>query len=111
MPGHGGCKGGFSDWNDGSNLYVKGLPKTVDELYLYKLFAPYGAIQSVKPVVQEWGAIGFVKYAHAEDAQAAIANVNGHTMSDGSVIQVSIKSVRKGSGGGGGGGDALALAA
>eukprot|EP00416_Gambierdiscus_australes_P034179 CAMPEP_0171107062 /NCGR_PEP_ID=MMETSP0766_2-20121228/66070_1 /TAXON_ID=439317 /ORGANISM="Gambierdiscus australes, Strain CAWD 149" /LENGTH=345 /DNA_ID=CAMNT_0011568287 /DNA_START=52 /DNA_END=1089 /DNA_ORIENTATION=- len=96
LQGFSAHKASFSDFNDGSNLYIKGLPNTVDELYLYKLFAPFGGIQSVKPVVQDWGAIGFVKFTHAEEAQVAISQLNGQMMPDGSVIQVSVKSARKG---------------
>mmetsp|Transcript_46152 Transcript_46152/g.133753 ORF Transcript_46152/g.133753 Transcript_46152/m.133753 type:complete len:361 (-) Transcript_46152:28-1110(-) len=86
--------------DEGSNLYVKGLPPTVDELYLYKLFAPYGAIQSVKPIAKEWGGTAFVKFAKAEEAQVAVSKVNGQVMHDGSQIQVSTN--RKGGGKGAG---------
>lgn len=92
-PGFSGGKA-FTDFNDGSNLYIKGLPHNTDELYLYKLFAPFGAIQSVKPMVAEWGAIGFVKFANATEAQVAIESLHGQQLPDGSVVQVTVKTAK-----------------
>jgi len=79
------------EYNDSSNLYVKGLPKHADELYLYKLFAPFGAITSVRAQAADWGTIGFVKYVQAQDAEVAIENINGQSQPDGSILQVSVK--------------------
>mmetsp|Transcript_86483 Transcript_86483/g.245239 ORF Transcript_86483/g.245239 Transcript_86483/m.245239 type:complete len:385 (-) Transcript_86483:76-1230(-) len=85
--GHGG--------DDESNLYVKGLPQEADELYLYKLFAPFGGVSSVKVLSQEWNPIGFVKYNYGADALQAIQAINGQTQPDGSVILVSVKTNKK----------------
>jgi len=79
--------------DEGSTLFVQGLPSTVDELYLYKVFAPFGAIQNVKPMAQEAGGTGLVKFKRADEAQAAISAVNGRVMADGSQLQVSIQRV------------------
>jgi len=78
-------------YNDSSNLYVKGLPKHADELYMYKLFAPFGAITSVRAQAAEWGTIGFVKYVQSQDAEVAIENISGQSQPEGSILQVSVK--------------------
>ena len=40
-----------------------------DDLYLYKLFAPYGAVQSVRVIVEDGrcSGIGFVKFSRKEE--------------------------------------------
>jgi len=86
-----------SEYNDSSNLYVKGLPKHADELYLYKLFAPFGAITSVRASAADWGTIGFVKFVQAQDAEVAIEQISGQSQPDGSMLQVSVKTLGRGS--------------
>lgn len=83
----------FSSGGDDSNLYVKGLPAMCDDLYLYKLFAPYGAIQSVRVIVEDGrcSGIGFVKFSRKEEAQWAIRQLSGCVMEDGTPLTVSIK--------------------
>jgi len=81
----------YAAGGDESNLYVKGLPANADELYLYRIFARFGAIQSVKHVMNEWGGIGFVKFVKSENAQRAIASLHGSMQPDGNTIQVSVK--------------------
>jgi len=85
----------FAGEGDESNLYVKGLPVMADELYLYKLFAPFGAIQSVKANAYDWGAIGFVKFAMVADAQGAIQALDNQQLPDGSLLNVSVKTAKK----------------
>lgn len=46
---------------------------------MYELFAPYGAIRSVKVLTDDSGkckGVGFANFAHYNDAQTAIAAVN-----------------------------------
>lgn len=83
---------------DPTNLYVKNLPGDADQLYLYKVFAPFGAVQSVHAKQSEdksW-AIGFVKFTNVEDAQKAIMGVDGVVLPDGSVLSVAVKASSKG---------------
>ncbi len=49
MPG--GMGGGHAPGS--SSLYVKNLPPEADKLYLYEKFAPYGAILSVKILIDD----------------------------------------------------------
>lgn len=86
------------DGSDPSNLYVKALPPEASELYLYKVFAPIGAVESVYCMVDNDGfcsGIGFVKYARVEDAQIAISAVHNLTLPDGVTLNVSVKKAAK----------------
>jgi ELAV like protein 2/3/4 len=80
---------------EGSNLYIRGLPPQADDLYLYKVFAPIGAILSVKSVnsPEKGGCAGygFVKYATLEEANKAISLLNSTPLPDGTMLQVSVK--------------------
>merc|ERR1719174_3035350 len=87
---------------EGSNLYIRGLPPQADDLYLYKVFAPIGAILSVKSVTSpdKGGCVGygFVKYSTLEEANRAIALLNSTPLPDGTLLQVSVKTPAKGKG-------------
>lgn len=66
------------------NLYVNDLPSDADDLWLYRTFAPFGAITSVRVMKDEAGSsrgFGFVKFVHAQDAIGAISAVNGKMVS------------------------------
>lgn len=68
-----------ADGGPPASLYVKNLPAEATKLTLYEIFAPFGAIRSVKVLVDETGkckGVGFVNYSHFSDAQNAIAGVN-----------------------------------
>merc|ERR1712039_435905 len=86
-----GPRPGFVTGGDESNLYVKGLPAHADDLYLYRLFSPFGAIQSVKAVTGEGWATGFVKFSRDADAQGAVVSLTDQSLPDGSCIQISVK--------------------
>jgi RNA recognition motif-containing protein len=92
----------FGQGEEGSNLYIRGLPPTADDLYLYKVFAPVGAILSVKAIVSletsQCAGYGFVKYATAEEAQKAIALLSSTPLPDGNMLMVTVKSPGKGKG-------------
>lgn len=85
-----------------TNLYVKDLPPSANDLYLYKVFAPFGAIQSVRAMQLSdnvsCSGIGFIKFTYAGDAQKAIQSLNMKPLQDGSILKVSIKTERKGGG-------------
>lgn len=64
----------------GVNLYVKNLDEQVDENRLKEEFMPFGALASVKLMVDEAGrsrGFGFVCFSAPEEASKAIAELNG----------------------------------
>lgn len=98
----GGVMGQQSGVQDPSSLYVKDLPLHVDDLWLYKVFAPHGAVERVRALPRDDGGgckgIGFVKFVRADEAATAIASVNGQPTFDGSRIGVAVKKPPKGAG-------------
>jgi len=84
-------------------LYIKNLPSDTQDVDLYELFSPFGAIapRGVKAMQQDGccSGIGFVDFLDMEHAQAAIMTLNGTTMPDGSMLTVSNKQAGKGKGG------------
>lgn len=83
---------------DASNLYVKALPPTADDLYLYRVFAQYGAIQSVRATMTPEGSCvgyGFVKFVTDADAQNALQAINGCQLSDGNTLLVAVKTEKR----------------
>ncbi|CAE6933321.1 elavl2 [Symbiodinium natans] len=82
---------------DPTNLYIKGLPNNADELYLYSIFSPFGAIQSVRLLRDGAGACtgaALLKFGITEDADLAIRTISGNKLPDGVVLDVSVKTVR-----------------
>lgn len=90
-----GGKGGASD--EGT-LFVAGLPADTTDCDLYKIFAPFGALKSVKamadPMTGMCKGVGFVNCLDAGVAQIAISTLNGTQMPDGSWLTVSIKQAK-----------------
>eukprot|EP00427_Karlodinium_veneficum_P055334 CAMPEP_0169411056 /NCGR_PEP_ID=MMETSP1017-20121227/60099_1 /TAXON_ID=342587 /ORGANISM="Karlodinium micrum, Strain CCMP2283" /LENGTH=331 /DNA_ID=CAMNT_0009518339 /DNA_START=44 /DNA_END=1039 /DNA_ORIENTATION=- len=78
---------------DQTNLYVKDLPGSADDLYVYKVFSPFGALESifVKPSPDGTWAIAFVKYRTEEAAASAIQGLTNCLLPDGSMLKVSVK--------------------
>jgi RNA recognition motif-containing protein len=78
---------------DQTNLYVKDLPAGADELYIYKVFSPFGALESafVKPSPDGTWAIAFVKFRTEEEALMAIQGLSGCLLPDGSMLKVAVK--------------------
>lgn len=77
------------DEPDPSYLLVKGLAPEIDELYLYYVFAPFGAVQSVRVLKDEYGGCAgtaYVKMGFAEDAILAIQTLCGNALPDGSTL-------------------------
>uniref|UniRef100_A0A7S0EE45 RRM domain-containing protein n=1 Tax=Hanusia phi TaxID=3032 RepID=A0A7S0EE45_9CRYP len=80
------------------NLYVNELPSEADDLFLYRNFAPFGAITSVRVMRDENGnsrGFGFVKFVHAHDAYMAMSSLNGKQV-NGKYLHVSPKTTSKG---------------
>jgi RNA recognition motif-containing protein len=89
----GGGKKMIAPSGDLSNLYVKDLPGAADELYIFKLFSPFGAIESItikKGEANSW-AIAFVKFFSNEEAANAITGLTNCYLPDGTMPKVSVK--------------------
>lgn len=79
--------------SDPCNLYVNELPDDADELFMYRTFAPYGAISSVRVMRDDNGVnrgFGFVKFVNAQEAFIAIGQVHGKVV-QGKALHVSPK--------------------
>lgn len=92
----------------GSKIYVGGLPYAATEQQLSDLFAQHGAVASARVITDKFTGqsrgFGFVEMTASEDAQKAIAALNG-TQMDGRTLTVNeAKPMEPRSGGGGGGG-------
>jgi RNA recognition motif-containing protein len=92
----------------GSKLYVGGLPYSATEAQLNDVFAAHGTVESARVITDKFTGqsrgFGFVEMATAEEANAAIAALNG-TQMDGRTLTVNeAKPQEPRSGGGGGGG-------
>ncbi|CAE7257451.1 elav [Symbiodinium sp. CCMP2592] len=85
----------LGDQPDPSYLIIRGLSPDIDELYLYYVFAPFGAIQSVQLVKDDTSGsctgTAYVKFGMAEDALLAIQTICGNPLPDGSTIGVFVK--------------------
>lgn len=65
----------------GKKLYVGSLPYTVNEQKLAELFSPHGTVESAKVISDKYSGqskgFGFVEMSSPEEAQKAIAALNG----------------------------------
>lgn len=90
-------------------LYVGNISYAVDQDALQALFAPFGAVQSVKLITDNQTGrskgYGFVEMTNDEEAAKAIADLNGKEV-EGRVLRVDEAKPQEGGGGGrrGGGG-------
>jgi cold-inducible RNA-binding protein len=94
----------------GRKLYVGNLAYTITDSALEQLFAPHGTVQSAQVIMdRDTGrskGFGFVEMGTDQEAQAAIAALNGQ-QSDGRALTVNEarpKTERSGDRGGSGGG-------
>ncbi|CDP05352.1 unnamed protein product [Coffea canephora] len=78
---------------DETNLYIGYLPPTLDDDGLISLFSPFGEIVMAKVIKDRVTSLskgyGFVKYADVQQANNAIASMNGHRL-DGRTIAVRV---------------------
>ena len=91
----------------GSKIYVGGLPYAATEQQLSDLFAQHGAVESARVITDKFTGqsrgFGFVEMSSDEEAQKAIAALNG-TQMDGRTLTVNeAKPMEPRSGGGAGG--------
>jgi RNA recognition motif-containing protein len=91
----------------GKKLYVGNLSYDVADADLAQLFAPYGTVESAQVVQDKMTGrsrgFGFVEMGSDQEAQAAIAALNGKD-SGGRALTVNEAKPREERGGGGGGG-------
>ena len=90
----------------GSKIYVGGLPYAATEQQLSDLFAQHGTVASARVITDKFTGqsrgFGFVEMTASEDAQKAIAALNG-TQMDGRTLTVNeAKPMEPRTGGGGG---------
>lgn len=78
---------------DETNLYIGYLPPTLEDDGLINLFSPFGEIVMAKVIKDRVSGLskgyGFVKYADVQQANSAIASMNGHRL-DGRTIAVRV---------------------
>jgi RNA recognition motif-containing protein len=88
------------------NIYVGNLSWNLKDQDLAGLFTPYGEVSSAKIVMDKFTnrskGFGFVEMANDEQAQAAIADLNGAEV-DGRNLVVNESRPKEGGAGGGGG--------
>jgi len=82
--------------NDTNALYIAGLPNDTQDVDLYRVFAPFGAIapKGVRAMVHPDGSckgFGFVNYLEPSSLQLAISTLNGTMMPDGNTLTVKAK--------------------
>ncbi len=91
----------------GNKLYVGSLPYSTTEQQLSELFAQHGAVQSSKVITDRYTGqsrgFGFVEMATDEDAQKAIAALNGAQFGGRTLVVNEARPQEKRSFGGGGG--------
>ena len=89
----------------GKKLYVGNLTYEVTDGALEQMFAPHGAVQSAQVIMdRDTGrskGFGFVEMGSDQEAQAAIAGLNGQEVS-GRALTVNEARPKEGGGGGGG---------
>lgn len=95
LPGAGGMD------NDTNALYIAGLPSDTQDVDLYRIFAPFGAVapKGVRAMVHPDGTckgFGFVNYLDPSSLQQAISTLNGTQMPDGSTLTVKAKDPKVG---------------
>jgi RNA recognition motif-containing protein len=89
-----------------TKLYVGGLSYSTTDETLREYFAQCGTVQSAAVVTDKFSGqsrgFGFVEMATSEEAQRAIAELNGKEL-DGRKLTVNLSNPRPAGGGGGGG--------
>jgi ELAV like protein 2/3/4 len=80
--------------NLGWCLFVYNLPPEADEVLLWQLFGPFGAIQNIKVIrdlkTKTCKGFSFVTMTNYDDAVLAITALNGYTLGN-RILQVSFK--------------------
>jgi RNA recognition motif-containing protein len=91
----------------GSKIYVGGLPYSATEAQLNDLFTPHGNVESARVITDKFTGqsrgFGFVEMSNGEEAQKAIAALNGTQMGGRTLTVNEAKPQEPRSGGGAGG--------
>lgn len=93
----------------GRKIYVGSLPYSITEQQLTDLFSPHGTVESARVIMDKFSGrskgFGFVEMASDEEAQKAIAAVNGTSLEGRTLVvnEARPQESRPRSGGGGGG--------
>jgi RNA recognition motif-containing protein len=86
-----------------NKLYVGNLPYTIDDDSLRHNFAEYGSVQSAKVMMDRDSGrskgFGFVEMANEQEAEAAIAGLNGMSVGGRSIVVSRPKESTGGAGG------------
>lgn len=94
----------------GTKLYVGSLPYSTTEQQLSELFSQHGTVTSAKVITDRYTGqsrgFGFVEMATAEEAQKAIAALNGAALGGRTLVVNEARPQEKRPYGGGGGGGA-----
>jgi RNA recognition motif-containing protein len=92
----------------GTKLYVGSLPYSTTEQQLSELFSQHGTVQSAKVITDRYTGqsrgFGFVEMASGEEAQKAIAALNGAALGGRTLVVNEARPQEKRPYGGGGGG-------
>jgi len=90
----------------GSKIYVGGLPYSATEQELSSLFATHGSVESARVITDKFTGqsrgFGFVEMSTGEEANKAIAALNGTQMGGRTLTVNEAKPQEPRSGGGGG---------
>ena len=87
------------------NIFVGSLPFKLDEEELKSQFEKFGSVNSVKIITDKYSGrskgFGFVEMPNDEEAQAAIAQLNGTEIEGRSLVVNESRPKQEGGGGGG----------
>ncbi|HEY2988517.1 MAG TPA: RNA-binding protein [Candidatus Binatia bacterium] len=90
-----------------NKLYVGGLPYSVTEGRLQEIFEAHGTVESARVISDKFTGqsrgFGFVEMSSGDEAQKAIAALNGTQLDGRSLVVNEAKPQEKRNGGGGGG--------
>ena len=90
-----------------NKLYVGGLPYSVTEGRLQEIFEAHGTVESARVISDKFTGqsrgFGFVEMSSSDEAQKAIAALNGTQLDGRSLVVNEAKPQEKRNGGGGGG--------
>jgi RNA recognition motif-containing protein len=93
--------------NMNKKIYVGGLAYSVTDEQLQELFSAHGTVESAKIITDKFTdssrGFGFVEMSTQEEAERAIAALNG-TQHEGRTLTVNVARPRRERSGGGGGG-------
>jgi len=83
---------GLIDSNS-NHVYLKGLPSTADDHFLYRTFAVFGTVEAARVVrngAGECAGVGFVRFAEPAVAREAADSMQGAPMYDGAPLYTSL---------------------